>query len=83
MTEQQRWNRYVDAINFCIECGYAIICEFTKNGNVKRLYAKDNNTNKECVLTLKPKKYKKMELLNLIRYNSSQSEFIEYTNNNL
>ena len=76
MTEQQRWNRYVDAINFCIECGYAIMCEFTKNGNVKRLYAKDVETNKECVLTLKPRKYKKMELLNLIRYNSLQSKYM-------
>lgn len=76
MTKQQRWNRYADAINFCIECGYAIICEFTKNGNVKRLYAKEVDTNKECVLILKPKKYKKMELLNLIRYNSLQSKYI-------
>ena len=67
LTEQDRWNRYVDAINYCITFGFYIDIESTSTGNVKYIKAKQcESPHKECIIYLKPKKYKKGELLNLI-----------------
>lgn len=67
LTEQDRWNRYVNAINYCISCGYYIDCEFTNTGNVKYIKVKQcEKPYKECIIYLQPKKYKKNELLGLI-----------------
>jgi hypothetical protein len=40
MTEQDRWNRYVEAINYCICFGYYINIESTSTGNVKYIKVK-------------------------------------------
>lgn len=67
MTEQDRWNRYVGAINYCITFGFYIDIEFTSTGNVKYIKVKHCDApHKECIIYLKPRKYKKDELLSLI-----------------
>ncbi len=66
ISEQQQWNRYVSAINYCIGFGYYILPVFSnRSQNVKYIKVR-NERNEECVIYLKPKKYKPMELLNLI-----------------
>ena len=67
MTEQQQWNRYVDAINYCIRLGYNILPIMSnKSSNVRHLFVK-NEQGKETIITLKRKKYKCSELYNLIK----------------
>lgn len=66
ISEQQRWNRYVSAINYCIGFGYYILPIFSnRSQNVKCIKVR-NDSNEECVIYLKPKKYKPKELLQLI-----------------
>jgi len=66
MTEQQQWNRYVYAINYCIGFGYHILPVFSKrSSNVKYIKVK-NERNEECVIYLQPRKYKPTELFDLI-----------------
>lgn len=66
ITKQQQWNRYVDAINYCISYGYRILPVFSnRSDNVKYIKVK-NDRNQECIIYLKPKKYKPKELLALI-----------------
>lgn len=67
LTSQERWNRYVGAINYCIGFGYYIDMEFTKTGNVKYIKVKQCDVpHKEGIIYLEPRKYDKNELLNLI-----------------
>ena len=69
ITTQQRWNRYVDAINFCIKSGYCILIEKeSQSGNIQQIRVRRalRNTNKEVVIKLKPKKYRPMELFLII-----------------
>ena len=67
LTEQDRWNRYVEAINYCMCFGYYIDFESTSTGNVKYIKVKQcESPHKECIIYLKPRKYKKVELLSLI-----------------
>ncbi len=67
LTEQKRWERYVHAINYCMGFGYYIDIESTSTGNVKYIKVKQcESPHKECIIYLKPRKYKKDELLGLI-----------------
>lgn len=67
ITTQQRWNRYVDAINHVIKYGYYVGCEDTKTPcSVHRIRVTNPSTNKEAIIKLKPKKYKPMELLRMV-----------------
>lgn len=67
LTEQQRWNRYVDAINYCIQFGYWIEPVSSSTGNVKYIKVTlVDAPHKQAIIKLKPKKYKKDELLNII-----------------
>ena len=67
ITNQQRWNRYVTAINFCIAQGYHIYCIFsTTIGNVKAIRVYNESNGKEGIIKLKPKKYKPLELYHMI-----------------
>ena len=72
ITKQQRWNRYVNAINFCISQGYYIKCVDSKgvdgkwNGNERAIIVKNFYGARECIIRLKTKKYKPMELYLMI-----------------
>lgn len=66
MNGQQRWNRYVGAINYCIAHGYYILCDDTKTGNVKGIWVRSDSSGREAYIKLKPRKYKPMELLSMI-----------------
>lgn len=72
ITIQQRWNRYVRAINFCISQGYFINCVDSKgvdgkwNGNVRAIRVKNFYGSRECIIRLKSKKYKPMELYTMV-----------------
>jgi hypothetical protein len=67
LNEQQRWNRYVHAINYCIGFGYYIEYEMTSTGNLKHIRVKQvDPPYKEAIIKMAPKKYKKNELLNII-----------------
>ena len=49
LTEQQKWNRYRKAINFCISYGYFIIINESKGNNIKSIKVsrdEDNHKNK-------------------------------------
>lgn len=67
MTEQQKWNRYVKAINYCITQGYHIIPIDSNGNNVKSIKVIKRCSNKETTVNLKSKHYKSLELLNLIK----------------
>ena len=69
ITEQQRWNRYVKAINFCIEFGYCIIIEKeSKSGNVQSIkVSRIDKDQPKVIIRLKPKRYRPMELLDIIQ----------------
>ena len=67
MTEQQKWNRYVKAINYCITQGYHITPIDSNGNNVKSIKVTKGKSNKETTINLKPKHYKSLELLNLIK----------------
>lgn len=73
LTLQQKWNRYVDAINFCISYGYYINCIDSKGGNVKAITVFNPKNQKHGFIKLKPKKYKPMELLIVICENVGTS----------
>ena len=71
MMRQQRWNRYVHAINYCIGFGFYIECIDSKdgkgewNGNVKAIkVARDEK--RQVTIPLQPRKYGKQELLGII-----------------
>ena len=68
LTEQQKWDRYRKAINFCIGWGYFIIINESKGNNVKSIKVSrdEDNHKKQVIIPLEPKKYKPMELLYLI-----------------
>ena len=68
LTEQQKWNRYRKAINFCIGWGYFIIINESKGNNIKSIKVSRNEDNhkKQVIIPLEPRKYKPMELLYLI-----------------
>lgn len=67
MTEQQKWNRYVKAINYCITQGYHITPIDSNGNNVKSIKVTKGKSNKETTINLKPKHYKSLELFNLIQ----------------
>lgn len=68
ITTQQRWNRYVDALNSCIRLGYYIACTDTKTPcNVKYIEVYNPSNKREATIRLKPKKYKFWEMYELIR----------------
>lgn len=68
LTEQQKWDRYRKAINFCIGWGYFIIINESKGNNVKSIKVSrdEDNHKKQVIIPLEPKKYKPMKLLYLI-----------------
>ena len=66
MTEQQQWNRYVRAFNFCIEYGYYIGPTFSKRSSNVRSIRVSNARGEEVIIQLKPRKYKPMELFWII-----------------
>lgn len=66
MNDQQKWNRYVRAINYCMGYGYFIKVFDSKGGNVKCIKVTNTRNNKETLLFLKPKKYGCDELLQMI-----------------
>ena len=66
MNKQQKWNRYVKAINHCMGLGYYIQVFDSKGGNVKYIKVRNTRNNKETTLFLKPKKYGCDELLGMI-----------------
>ena len=70
MDNQKRWNRYCKAINYCIEKGYFITPNETKNGNIKSInvgwWEGDGTV---ATIPLKPKKYTGPELFEII-YNT-------------
>jgi hypothetical protein len=68
LTEQQKWNRYRKAINFCIDYGYFIIINESKGNNIKSIKVSrdEDNHRKQVIIPLEPRKYKPMELLYLI-----------------
>ena len=65
MNKQKRWNRYVNAINYCISYGYFIVPCFSKNDNVKSISVIYDN-GREVTIPLKTKRYKGDELLEII-----------------
>lgn len=69
ITGQQRWNRYVDALNYCISLGYDIFPIMSKRSdNVRSIRVRENgNPLKETTITLKPKKYTAGEMYRLIK----------------
>lgn len=70
MTEQQQWNRYVNAMDNCIELGYDILPIFSQgSSNVKAIRVRSKNSSKETYIPLKPKKYTTLEPLTLIKEN--------------
>lgn len=68
LTEQQKWNRYRKAINFCIGYGYFIIINESNGNNIKSIKVSrdEDNHKKQVIIPLKPRKYKPIELLYLI-----------------
>jgi hypothetical protein len=72
MTQQQRWNRYVGAINYVIEQGYWVDCIDSLdnrgewNGNVRAIKVR-NESGYETTIPLQPRKYGKLELLLMVR----------------
>ena len=71
ITNQQRWNRYVTAINFCIAQGYHIYCIYsTTIGNVKAIRVYNESNGKEGIIKLKPKKYKHTKKTKTIKNNN-------------
>ena len=68
LTEQQKWDRYYKAINFCIGWGYFIIINESKGNNIKSIKVSrdEDNHKKQVIIPLEPRKYKPMELLYLI-----------------
>lgn len=68
ISEQQQWNRYVNAINFCIRQGYYILPIMSRNsGNCRAIRVRTDDGLEETTIPLEPRKYKSEELLNLIR----------------
>ena len=63
LTEQQKWNRYCKAINFCIGYGYFIIINESKGNNIKSIKVSrdEDNHRKQVIIPLKPRKYKPVE----------------------
>lgn len=73
MTEQQRWNRYVRAINHCIRYGFNIDIVDSKgkngecNGNVRAIKVSHMDTPEKMItISLQPRKYRPQELLAII-----------------
>ena len=68
LTEQQKWNRYRKAINFCISYGYFITINESKGNNIKSIKVSrdEDNNRKQVIIPLEPRKYKPIELLYLI-----------------
>lgn len=67
MDNQSRWNRYCKAINFCISYGYFIEPIDSNNGNVKAIKVGFwDEPGTITTIPLKPKKYKCLELLEII-----------------
>ena len=68
LTEQQKWNRYHKAINFCIGYGYFIIINESNGNNIKSIKVSrdEDNHKKQVIIPLEPRKYKPVELLYLI-----------------
>ena len=69
VTNQQKWNRYSKAINYCIACGYFIEPVDSNGGNVKYIKVGYWGDTGSCIamIQLKPKKYKGEELFSIIR----------------
>lgn len=73
MDEQQRWNRYVRAINHCIRYGFNVDLVFSKgkngkdNGNVMAIKVSHMDTpERKITIPLEPRKYRPQELLWII-----------------
>lgn len=72
VTTQQRWNRYVHAINYCLKFGYYINIIDSKandakwNGNIRAIRVRQSDFSRDCIIPLKPRKYGKQELLCMI-----------------
>jgi hypothetical protein len=72
MTVQQRWNRYVGAINYVIAHGFYVNCIDSKddkgewNGNMKAIKVTMKEDMDEVVIPLQPRKYGKQELLYIV-----------------
>lgn len=71
MTEQQRWNRYVKAINYVIAHGFYVRCIDSKdnrgkwNGNIKAIQV-STDTGREVTIPLQPRRYGSQELLGIV-----------------
>lgn len=67
MNKQKRWDRYCNAINFCIYHGIDFLeLNESNTGNIKSIKVQWFNSNKSVIIKLKPKKYSSIELYTLI-----------------
>lgn len=67
MNEQKRWDRYCDAINFCICNGIDFIeMNESSTGNVRSIKVRWHGSTKTVMIKLKPKRYCPIELYTLI-----------------
>lgn len=69
ITKQQRLNRYRKAIHYCKSFGYFILIEKeSQSGNVKSIMVSRRDKDQpKVIIRLKPKRYRPMELLDIIQ----------------
>ena len=86
LTEQQKWNRYRKAINFCISYGYFITINESNGNNIKSIKVSRDDHKKQVIIPLKPRKYKPIELLyliNLTRFVEIFSKLLKLNNSKI
>lgn len=68
ITRKQRLNRYRKAIHYCKSFGYCILIEKqSKSGNVKSIMVSRRDKDQpKVIIHLKPKRYRVLELLDII-----------------
>lgn len=67
MNKQKRWDRYCNAINFCIYHGIEFLeLNESSTGNIKSIKVRWNGSTKTVIIKLKAKKYSPIELYTLI-----------------
>lgn len=69
ITRKQRLNRYRRAIHYCKSFGYCILIEKeSQSGNVKSIMvSRRDKEQPKVIIRLEPKRYRPMELLNIIQ----------------
>ena len=71
MTIQQRWNRYVRAINYVIGHGFYVMCIDSKdnrgewNGNIRAIRVR-TDTGREVIIPLQQRRYGSQELMGIV-----------------